>query len=169
MIKLRISNPDHPGGLHSTCSSLPMSFLYLGGTKLERAARGVTSAEERGDDQVHQPSGHAPFRTAPAAVGRCCRGLLLAGIQPNRTPRPSSPPRSAITGVMSIPGVRTWTLSSLNVMRFLQSQSSRQPCPPAYRLRPPLAPVCSGRERGFRNWLRKKNSESCCGWLLGLE
>lgn len=30
MIKLGISSPDHLGGLHSTCSSLPMTFLYWG-------------------------------------------------------------------------------------------------------------------------------------------
>lgn len=38
---------------------------------------------------------------------------------------------------------RTRTLSLLNVMRFLQSQSSQQPCP-------------------------QKNSESCCSWLQEL-
>lgn len=53
-------------------------------------------------------------------------------------------------------------------MRFLQSQSSQQPCPPAC-VSPPYHSVWPGRERGLRTWLRKQNSGSCCSWFLGLE
>lgn len=53
-------------------------------------------------------------------------------------------------------------------IRFLQSQSSQQPCPLAY-VSPPYHSVCPGRECGLRTWLRKQNSGSCCSWFLGLE
>lgn len=92
-VKLRISGPDHPGALHSTCSSSSMSSLCWGtpNWRWQHYRPGVT----RADDQVHRPSGQGPFRTDPGAVGWRSWGLLLAGVQPSRGP-PGPVPHPAL-------------------------------------------------------------------------
>lgn len=148
-----------------------MSFPYCGAPncRQQRYRCGITSAEEKGDDQVHQPSGHTPFCTATGAVGWHCRDLLLADVQPSRIPRPSSPPDSAITGVRSIPG------AGLGLCPHWTSWGSCRAGPPgspALWRRDcalPGLPSAWGGCRSIRNWLRKKNFVSCCSRLLGRE
>lgn len=167
MIKLRISSPEHPGDLHSTWSSLSMSFLYCETPhwRQQHYRGGIVSAEERGSYEICQPSGHAPFCMALhhfiqpwvllASVARigCWLKFGPAG--------PSGPAPHPTLRLQELGPSRGQDLDFVLIechMRFLQSQSSWQPCPPAY-VSPPYNSICPGREHGI----------SCCSWFLGLE
>lgn len=148
-----------------------MSFLYWGAPNWRQRhyRRGIMSVEE--SVGWSGPSAFSPrsILYSPGCCWPTLPGSAAGWRSAQQDPQAWLPTLFCHRRGYVHPRGRTRTLSSLNVMRFLQSQSSRQPCPPAYRLRPPHAPVCSGRERGIRNWLRKKNFESCYGRLLGLE
>lgn len=158
MIKLRISSPDHPGDLHSVCSSLSVSFPYCEtlSWRQQHCRGGRISAEEGWNDEVCQPSGHAPFCTAMcyfvqpwvlyASVARIGSWLRFgpAGL-PGPLPHPT-------LQLQELGPSRGQDLDFVLIechMWFLQGQSSRQPCPPAY-VSPPYNSICLGRESGIR-------------------
>lgn len=177
MIKLRVSSHEHPGDLHSTRSSLSMSFLYCETShqRQQHYRGGIISAEERRSDEVCQPSGHTPFCTALhhfvqpwVLLDSVARTGCWLRFGPAGLPGSASHPTLQSQELGPSRGQDLDFVLVECHMRFLHGQSSRQPCPPVY-VSPPYDSVCPGREYGIRTWLRKQNSESCCSWFLGPE